>query len=81
MKSLEIEIYHHTEESAVAEEVGVNVPLKDCDIKPMTFYNISSVGPYIEDDFEGSIIFSGHSSFITPISYNVLKEKIDVIWK
>lgn len=59
------------------EELGLpikEIKLKDCNIKNLTFYEISII--YTCDD--GTVIVSANDEWVTPLLYNDVKKLIDI---
>ena len=75
MKPATIPIFHHTDQTANMEEMGMNTKysLEECDERDMTFYNIDATDVYKENDIEYGSIIAGGEVFISPWT----KKRID----
>ena len=82
MTPLELPIFHHTDSTAQAKELGLDYDIEDTQIRPVTFYHINAVSPYSEslEDINNpqlSAIHSNGTEYICPIPYEKLLAKID----
>lgn len=81
MKAIELSIFHHSELTDKAEAMDILLPLKEYTTRPMTFYNIDAIAPFIDyedpDQPEYTKVFSGGEEFTCIDSYNTLKNKIN----
>lgn len=75
MKPIEIPIYIHTEETSNLDNLGIDYEIdSNCGVANGIFYSISCIYPRKEG---GTYILTNGSEFITPYSYEFLKEKIE----
>lgn len=79
MKSIELPILCHDQTSRSLEEIGIKYNLTECETKPMSFYHITCITPYVEGDFTGTHIFCGNSMFVSPLSYEQVVSKMDFL--
>lgn len=73
---IEIEVFHHTEETQTFKEIGVDYDMSNCGLRPVTFYRIDAISPYYENGKEFSSIHTNNSEYITPLTYTQLKARI-----
>jgi hypothetical protein len=75
IKPVTIPIFHHTDQTANLEEMGLDdkTSLEDCEERDMTFYNIDATDYYLENDIKYGSIICGGQVFISPWD----KERID----
>lgn len=75
---LELEIFYHSEETLQKKDAGIDYSILECDTRPRTFYEISSITTW-EDEKSGQWfceIVSGDKDFIATKSYEEIKEII-----
>lgn len=77
MKPIEFECFFWSEEQSELNKIGIRPPIRECGKRPITFYSISHIKPYFEDDKEFSCICSGHEEYIMDMSYQELKKKLE----
>lgn len=75
---LKIPVFWHTEESAQKEELGIDTPITDADIRYVTFYTIDSVTDYVDSDtFKCTQFYCHGILYVTPLSREELEKRID----
>lgn len=75
MKPIEIEAYYHNEETERVSSLDIEFHITQCEVRLVTFYNISAISKAIEDDgFEYGIIHVGNTSFSVVPTYEQLKQ-------
>ena len=70
---IELDIYHHNEQTSTLKDIGVDYSLEDCETRKVTFYSIEAISPYIEGKKEFSCVHSNNSEFICVLKYKELK--------
>jgi hypothetical protein len=79
MKPIEIDIFFNPKGNTLVD-LDIDIPLKECEINSMKFYNIDAVGRYWENDDPdveyGTIIVSG-MNLVTPFSHEELIKIVD----
>lgn len=78
---LELPIFHHTDATRSAKDMGLNYELEDADIRPMTFYHVNALSPYFEDGKEYSSIHTNDSEYTCTMPYKAVREAILVAQK
>lgn len=74
---VELQIYFHTDGTATCKELDIDYHISECEVRLMTFYNISCISPAKEPDgFEYGIIHCGDNSFASVLTYEQLKQKL-----
>jgi len=76
-----IDIFHHSTNTTQLDSVGIDYKLTDCDLRPVTFYNIEAISSHIEDGTNYGSIHCNGREFIASISYPELWEKINKLKK
>lgn len=76
MKPIKLDVYHHTEETSTAKNVGMDYSMDDCELYTIIFYNIDAISPYYEKDKEFACIHCGGDEFISPYNMSELEEII-----
>ena len=72
---LDLNIFWHKDNSTYeAQEMGLEVDLKDCILKPHTFYTIDWIRP--QEENYCTVCSSGYT-FIVNEKYEVVKKKIE----
>lgn len=80
MTPLELPIYYQKDEGLNLEELGIDVPLEDCESRYVSFLNIDVVEPYwCENRYLGRI-WSGGQPWLSPLSYTDVKSMVTE-WK
>ena len=74
MLPIELPIYFNTDETDNLLKMGMDYHIKNCEIRILTFFQISAIGPAIEDDgFKYSLIYTSADSFSCVHTYEELK--------
>ena len=76
-KPLELPLLYDTEETKSLEDSGLDPDYSLYIVKPMTFYEISGVGPAKHDDDIRSVIRSGGVTYWVDMPYKELKKLVD----
>ncbi len=80
MKGIELPVLMMNDATYQAEELNINLPLKDYDVKSITFYQIHAIMEYLDeydDDAPYSKVFVGGEIFVIALTYEELKAKLD----
>ncbi len=78
MLPIELPIYFNTDETDNLLKMGMDYHIKNCEIRTLTFFQITAIGPAKEDDgFKFSLIYIGGDSFSCVHTYEVLKELLN----
>lgn len=75
-KPVKIHVYYNTSDTETQRLCGKEATLDECETREITFYTISGVRNYKENDkFYGAVMSNGED-FITNLSYKALNELI-----
>ncbi len=66
---LELPIYHHTDGTRTLKGLGLDYQIEDCEIRPITFYHIDAISPYIDNSKEYGSIHTNDSEYTCPLNY------------
>jgi hypothetical protein len=72
----EIEVLWHTDETRPLDELGIDFDFADCEHRLMTFYRIDAISPNLGDGKDYCNIHSGGDKWISPNSYNFVKQAL-----
>jgi hypothetical protein len=70
---LELPIFFHTDSTQKLSNIDIDVPLNQCRIENICFFNINAISAY-DEDFEGekearhSLIYCNNNSFICTLT-------------
>ena len=73
---IELEIFFMTDETAHMNKLGLDSKISDNELKKMTFYQITAIGPYtdkLDGDRQYSKIYAIGDYFICNQTYSQLK--------
>lgn len=74
---LEIEVLWHTDETRARDEMGQDYDVKKLEHRTITFYRIDAISPNMwDDENEFCNIHSGGEKWISPFTYEQVKELI-----
>lgn len=73
---IELEIFHHSDETASLKSLGVDYDISECLIIKMAFLKIDAISPYIENGTNYSSIHTNGSEYICNLNYNELKKRL-----
>lgn len=74
MRPIKLPIYHLPEGGEKMEEMGLDVPIGECNIMNMLFLNIDAIGP--SSYRKSSVVFSGGRSFVCAMTMIALENKL-----
>jgi len=74
MKPIELPIYHLPDGGEQMEEMGIDIPIEDCEIVPILFFNINAIGR--ASYRKSSVVYSNGRSFVCAMTLIALKNKI-----
>lgn len=77
MKPIELNIYTYGDDQLPAANLEIHIPLEDCELRKITFYNIDAVSTYKENEKEYTSVFAGGTNFIVDKEYNEVIELIN----
>ena len=75
---IDLMIFCYQDEDMNKEEMGIAVPLKDCELRLFTFYTIDYISIDREND-DYTLIGCNGDEFICNEKYQVIKHKIEQI--
>lgn len=73
-KPLEIEVYVYGEDQLNTALLDIEIPIDECELRQITIFNIEAILPYIENEKEFISIHTGGTCFVSPYTYNEMKE-------
>lgn len=77
MNSIELPIFHHTDETKNFDNIGLEFNLADnAEIREMTFFIINAIAPYLEGEKKYSSIHSNGQEYICSLKYESVKDLI-----
>lgn len=79
MRPLNLNILFNTDDTDKLSLLDLNVKLKDCEVREMTFYRIDAISPHFEGDEninQYCMIHSNADEFICVDTYDNVKQKI-----
>ena len=79
MLPIELEVYFNTDETDNLEKMGLASHVTNCETKLMTFFKIDAIGIAKEQDgFEYGIVYSAADNFATVLTYEELKQLLNL---
>ena len=76
MKPIDIDIYHHTEDTETWQRIGVDYPISNAVLRKITFYNINAVSQCFDGDVEYSAIHANGNEYCCPLTKDELNKLI-----
>lgn len=74
---LDLEILWHTDKTIELDTVGMSFDIDETETRTVTFYHIEMIKPnYWDDNHEFCDIYSGGDKWISPYTYEQVKEMI-----
>ena len=73
---LELPIFHHSDNTISLKDMGIDYSLSDCEVKPITFYNINAISVYIDGENEYCSIHCNNLEYICPQTHREVKSLI-----
>lgn len=77
MKPIQLNVFHHSDETSTFKDVGMDYKLSDCEVRPIIFYNINAISPYIIDESEHCAIHTNNSEYICVLSFSEVAKLIE----
>lgn len=75
--NITLDIFFHTEETSNMEDAGLDYDIEDCEIRQITFYQISHIKPRKEGKKWFTAICANATEYVSPITYDKVKAEID----
>lgn len=76
-KPLELPLLYETEETKSLDDSGLDPDISLYVIRPMTFYDISGIGPAKHNDDSRSVVKSDGTTYWADVPYKELKKIVD----
>jgi hypothetical protein len=70
MKSVELPIAFHTDNTRLLDQLDIGYNIEDSDIRQMQFYNVSAIAPYYENRKQFTKVYCAGDVFICVLTYN-----------
>ncbi len=74
MKPIDLPIYHLPEGGLHMEEMGIDIPIDQCETMVITFFHINAIGP--SGYRKSCTVYSNGRSFVCAMTLIALKNKI-----
>lgn len=70
MKSIELPIAFHTDNTQLLDRLDIDYNIEDAEIRQMQFYNISAIAPYYENRKVFTKVYCNADVFICVLTYD-----------
>lgn len=80
-QGLIIPIFFQTEHQDTQKEMGIDIDISQSELKDVLFFDITGIVRYTEHKkYNYSGIYAGGDFFISPLTIQTLRKKIDEYW-
>jgi hypothetical protein len=74
---IKLPILFNTDSLQILDNADIDFDLRECEVRPIVFYQISAITSYIENEIEYSQIYSNGTSFYCSLKMNEVERMIE----
>jgi hypothetical protein len=78
-KPIELYCLYWDDSQAQLNDLGIRPSIEQCELKPIMFFKIDHIKPYIENEHSFTTVVSGGEEYIAKVEYEALKNSLKLI--